>query len=656
MRWNKFVAFDEACERMNGLFDWLDHRVGYRDLMHDALYERIPGGPRWRYVWGSTLVFGFTVQAVTGIFLWTAYSASAQTAWESVYFIHDIMAWGWVVRGIHHYCAQAMVVLLALHLVQVIWDGAYRAPREFNFWIGLILMQIVFGLSLTGYLLPWDQKGYYATQVSTEIMGATPLVGPTLQQIVQGGPRYGHHTVMRFFAMHAGILPGLLVFFLMVHVYLFRRHGITVKHERRPETTFWPDQVLRDAIACLTVLAVVLLCVFYFKGAELSAPADPSQPYSAARPEWYFLFLFRFLKFQAVEHYGLAFGAIYVPGAIFLVFVLMPFIGRTKVGHRFNVAFIVVLMLGIGALTGLAMYEDRHNSEFQLAVHEADRAAERAFELARRPSRIPVEGAVTLLRSDPLTQGPKIFAANCASCHRYDGTDGTGRPVTTLVKKEAAGNAPGAVDTGAGMMKIESPATAADLGKFGERDWVRDVLVNFKGHFAAFKNAADKKVAEDLIENGEMADWSETNKKSLEDPANKESLDALIEFVASQGARKDQPAPDAALVQKGRAVFETGKLAKGTLSASCVDCHQLQPRGDSKTLGKEGSGPVLTGYGGSQWLAQFLADPGKPANYGKHNHMPAFQTRLSPRELDLLVHWMTGDYYHAPAEDVASQK
>ena len=155
----------------------------------EVLLEPIPGGARWRYVWGSTLVFTFAVQVITGLFLWTAYSPSAQTAWESVYFIQDVMSYGWLVRGIHHYSAQAMVVLMALHLIQVIVDGAYRAPREINFWLGLILMQIVFGLSLTGYLLPWDQKGYYATQVSTEIMGAAPVVGPIVAATRPGRSR-----------------------------------------------------------------------------------------------------------------------------------------------------------------------------------------------------------------------------------------------------------------------------------------------------------------------------------------------------------------------------------------------------------------------------------------------------------------------------------
>ena len=458
---------------------------------------------------------------------------------------------------------QAMVVLMALHLIQVIVDGAYRRRREINFWLGLILMQIVFGLALTGYLLPWDQKGYYATQVSTEIMGSAPVVGPLLQQLVQGGSRYGHHTLTRFFAMHAGFLPAALVLFLVLHVYMFRRHGLTVRRPKdRPETTFWPEQVLRDAVACLGVLAVVLLCVV-FKGAELSAPADPSEPYSAARPEWYFLFLFRFLKFQSVEHYGLAFGAIYVPTAILIIFVLMPLIGRWRAGHAFNICFLFALMAGVVGLTGLAAYEDRHNADFQLAVHEADRSGERAVELARRPDMIPVAGAVTLLRDDPLSQGPKIFAANCSSCHRYNGTDGTGRKVTVAAAPTPANGAAAAGEGAAGDARVEAPATAADLGNFGSRDWVRAVLVDFKQQFQPLRNAADKKVGEDLLDNGEMADWSETNKAALNDPANKPSLDALVEFIASQSGRLPQTAEQKALVDPGRKIFETGAAVQG---------------------------------------------------------------------------------------------
>ena len=466
---------------MKRLLAWLDNRTGYKDFLHEALYERVPGGARWRYVWGSTLVFTFVIQMITGIFLWTAYSPSAQTAWESVYFIQNEMTLGWLVRGTHHFAAQAMVVLLALHLIQVIIDGAYRAPREVNFWLGLVLMQIVLGLSLTGYLLPWDQKGYYATKVSTKIMGATPVVGPELQKLVQGGPEYGHHTLTRFFAMHAGILPAMLIGFLVLHLWVFRKHGITVPNlKHKPDTTFWPDQVLRDGIACLAVLAVVM-GLAYFKGAELSAPANPAEPYSAARPEWYFLFLFQFLRFEWVEHLGLAFGAIYVPGILMFILVLMPFIGRTEKGHKFNVAFTSVMTLGIIVLTIWALVYDSYFDEgHTIAVKEAKRDAARIEELAGDPPAIPVTGAATLLKNDPFTQGPKLFAKHCASCHRYNGHDGTGRMVYDMLKVERDGEEK--------TEKHFAYPTAADLGNLGSRQWFRSLLLDYKNHFASFKH------------------------------------------------------------------------------------------------------------------------------------------------------------------------
>src|SRR6202008_1005048 len=113
---------------MRQLIHWLDNRTGIRDFIYEALYESIPGGARWRYVWGSTLVFTFSVQVITGLFLWMGYSPSAQTAWESVYYIQHDMQGGWLLRGVHHFTAQAMVILLVLHMLQVVVDGAYRAP------------------------------------------------------------------------------------------------------------------------------------------------------------------------------------------------------------------------------------------------------------------------------------------------------------------------------------------------------------------------------------------------------------------------------------------------------------------------------------------------------------------------------------------------
>src|SRR5438445_3764680 len=189
---------------------WLDHRTGHRKLVSALLIEHIPGGARWRYVWGSCLAFVFAIQLITGVLLMTSYSAGDSTAWPSVYFIQYQMDFGWFIRGLHHFGSQTMVVLLGIHMLQVVIAGAHLKPREVNWWLGLGLAGVVLGLSLTGYLLPWDQKGFYATQVATNIAGGIKYVGPFLQKVAVGGPEYGNHTLTRFFGLHVAILPGIL--------------------------------------------------------------------------------------------------------------------------------------------------------------------------------------------------------------------------------------------------------------------------------------------------------------------------------------------------------------------------------------------------------------------------------------------------------------
>jgi ubiquinol-cytochrome c reductase cytochrome b subunit len=364
-----------------------------------------------------------------------------------------------------------MVVLLVVHFVQVVVDGAYRAPREINFWLGLILMQLVLGLALTGYLLPWDQKGYWATSVATGMISLVPVIGEPLERLVVGGGDYGHHTLTRFFALHAGVLPALLAIFLTLHVLLFRRHGLTVRNpNRRPDTTFWPEQLLRDAAACLGVTIVVMVLVLrnypnaepgvpitQQLGAELGAPANPAENYSAARPETYFLFLYQSLKYLSPFV-----GAIVVPGLVMLSLFLIPFIGKLKLGHRFNVVWTFSLLIGAGILTALAWHHD-HNGEtedskhFMAAVADAEAQARRVAVLARSPSGIPPTGALTLMRSDPKTQGPKLFREHCASCHSHAPQDQAETDDVTQV------------------IAVEKP-TASNLWNFGSYEWSRGIL------------------------------------------------------------------------------------------------------------------------------------------------------------------------------------
>ena len=658
------------------LADFLDDRTGYRAVMHEALYERVPGGARWRYVWGSALVFAFMTQVITGLVLWSSYSASAQTAWESVYYIQHEMTGGWLLRGIHHVMAQAMVVLLALHLMQVVIDGAYRAPREVNFWLGLVLMMLVLGMALTGYLLPWDQKGYWATRVATNLAGLVPLVGPSLQQVVVGGPDYGHHTLTRFFAIHAGFLPVTLVLMLVVHLSLFRKHGLCAKQPIvRPDAMFWPDQVLKDAVAMLAVMAVVLGVILMPAlramlegrpivpgelGAELGAPADPSLPYAAARPEWYFLFLFQFLKvFEGFGASGEFFGAIVVPGLVMGVMFLMPILGRWQLGHRFNVAFTFALLAGIGLLTAMATNEDyaalwadrgafadveklleetendkakiaahfgndaakiavfearvkkldriRHSQSFLDAVAQAKADAARSIELAGRPERIPPAGMMELVRNDALSQGPKLFSQHCVSCHAH--VDPAAPEAHAVLAKASAANLHG-FGTAAWMRGLLDPKQVAGPAYFGNTAHKDDDMVNF--------------VQNDLAD---AATWKP------------DDIEAVIVAMAAEAGLAAAGTPPA-VIEKGRGLVADGER--------CGSCHTFRDNGVAA-----GSAPDITGWGSREWLVGIIVDPTHERFYGDTNdRMPSFGKAeegaapiLTRRQIEMIADWLRGDWY-----------
>jgi ubiquinol-cytochrome c reductase cytochrome b subunit len=591
---------------MKKIIDWLDHRTGGKALVHDALYENVPGGSRWRYVWGSTLTFALTVQFITGLFLWMSYSPSSQTAWESVFYIQNQMSGGWLLRGIHHFTAQAMTVLLVLHLMQVVIDGAYRAPRELNFWFGIALLLLVLGLSLTGYLLPWDQKGYWATKVSTNILGITPGIGSLLQRMVIGGPDYGHQTLTRFFALHAGVIPAAIVFLLVAHIYLFRKHGLTPRLPlRKKDQAFWPDQVLKDSVACLAVLAAVLFLIVWPRlkdshaalGADLGAPADPSEAFSAARPEWYFLFLFQFLKYFPGTTEII--GAIIIPSIALGVIFLMPIIGNWRLGHRFNLGFLGALLAGAILLTYLAVSQDRHDPAYQAAVRDAEKSADRARELASEG--IPREGALTLLQNDPMTQGPKLFARHCASCHRYGGTDGVG-----LVTKE--------------------PPHASELKGFASRDWLARLLdpaqVSSSNYFGGTK-----------FNEGKMVKFVQKTIASLtlENKAQLPKIIAALSAEAQLPAQKEADRRDAAAIDEGRKLIDSETFR-------CTECHQFRKKNEDAT------GPDLSGYGSNAWLSDFIKNPAHERFYGKRNdRMPIFGESLDEKTLQLLIHWLRSE-------------
>lgn len=599
---------------MKALLDWLDHRTGYRAILKETLDEPVPGGARWRYVWGSTLTFAIFVQFVTGIVLWAAYSPSSQTAWESVYYIQEHMAGGKWLRGIHHYMAQVMTVLLVLHLMQVVIDGAYKAPREVNFWFGMALLGLVMALSLTGYLLPWDQKGYWATKVATNLIGVVPIIGEPLQHIVIGGADYGHHTLTRFFALHAGVLPALTVLLIGAHVYLFRRHGLHAKKPYKKPTPdrFWPDQIWCDVVACLAVLAAVLVLVIWHNGATLTAPADPAEKFPA-RPDWYFMFLFQFLKYFPGE--TIIWGGVIIPAVVFFGLCAMPIWGQKKIGHRFNLIFLVALLVGFGVLTVEAYRYDAKDKDFQFAVEQAKRDGERVRELAKSPAGIAPVGAAQLLREDPYTQGPRIFASKCASCHTYDGHDGMGRPM----------NEP----------------SAPDLKGIGTREWLAGILdpaqIETPKYFFGTKFVEPD-------ENGEKSRMVEFT-HSLESitPEGRNQLEKIIAVVSAEAELTSQHELDALLdeddIAEGIDLFFSG--IDGVADA-CGDCHGFD--GDESMAART---PDLTGWSSRDWLVDFTKNPEHPRFYGSGNdRMPVFEEEriFTDKEIEMVVDWLREEW------------
>jgi ubiquinol-cytochrome c reductase cytochrome b subunit len=394
------------------LADWLDARTGWREAWRSLGAAPIPGGARWSYVCGGLLVFALGLQALTGLLLASFYAPSSTTAWAAVAYIQQEVTLGWLVRGLHSAGASLTVALLGLHLVQVTAWGAYRKPREVNWWLGLMLAGLIGAFALTGYLLPWDQRGYWATQVATSLVGETPLVGPFLRRLVQGGNDFGNLTLTHFYALHTLLLPVLAVVTALAHVKLVRRHGVANPTGTTLSEPFWPRQAARDVIAMALVLACLFAMVVRTHGAPLEAPADPSAAYDA-RPEWYFLPLYQLLKYfpGALE----PIGALGVPLVVVAALALLP-LGASR---RAALALVLALIVGAVALGTRATLADRRSVGYRRARVRADAAAARALALAR--AGVPPAGGTAIFDSDPHARARKLFTARCAGCHVLDG-------------------------------------------------------------------------------------------------------------------------------------------------------------------------------------------------------------------------------------------
>ncbi len=202
---------------------WLDEQTGLVTALGNWFQRPVAGGPAWRFVWPVTIAFTFLVQAITGLVIWMYYSPGAQSSWESVYYLQYHALGGWLLRAIHYYAGQVLLVLIGLYVLQMVLLGTYTARRTVLYWTILLMALITLGLNLTGDLLPWDQNSYWASGIRIAYLAHTPVAGPWLAKLAVGGQQFGTFTITRFLALHAGVLTAALLGLIWLHAWLAGR-------------------------------------------------------------------------------------------------------------------------------------------------------------------------------------------------------------------------------------------------------------------------------------------------------------------------------------------------------------------------------------------------------------------------------------------------
>jgi menaquinol-cytochrome c reductase cytochrome b subunit len=218
---------EQAVEGVASTVGWLDERTGATPFLRGFLYRKVPKGTNWYYTLGSATMFAFLSQAVTGVFLAMYYEPDPTRAYESASRITNEVFLGELVRGMHKWGSTVMIILIFLHMGRTFFFGAYKYPRELNWIIGVVLLVLTLMMGLTGYLLPFDQRSFWATVVAVNLNASGPIVGPYLADFLRAGAEFGPTTISRFYALHMLAIPGLIAALIGAHLYLVAKLGTT---------------------------------------------------------------------------------------------------------------------------------------------------------------------------------------------------------------------------------------------------------------------------------------------------------------------------------------------------------------------------------------------------------------------------------------------
>ncbi|HEX9860572.1 MAG TPA: cytochrome b N-terminal domain-containing protein [Nitrospirota bacterium] len=383
---------------------WLEERLGAGRAVKGILDKPMAGGAGYIYSLGFLNLFLFINQMVTGIFLMMYYAPTPDHAYQAVKFIQDEASFGYMVRGLHFWGASAMIVSVLLHISRVFIYGAYKKPRELMWLSGTVMFLLVFGSAFTGYLLPWDQKAYWATVVGTNVAGTAPVVGGLVVRIMRGGADVSALTLTRFFALHTMVLPWTLAAFAGIHLTVLQLAGHGGPWDRsKPmkSVPFYPDQVFKDATLALFALALMMFLATV-SPAGLEAVADPTDNAYNPRPEWYFYFLFQILRYFEGPYEVV--GTMLLPNLFVVALLMLPFIDRDPERNPLKRP---------KAMAGLTLAAGGYIALTLLAVFAPPTGVS------------PAAGP----EAKSVTEGRQLYASlGCGACHSINGAGGVAAP------------------------------------------------------------------------------------------------------------------------------------------------------------------------------------------------------------------------------------
>lgn len=417
---------------------WLDFRLGFRESILPMLTHPIPRGAAgpmgWWYVFGSASLTLLAIQILTGIGLALVYVPTADQAYESLLYLNNVQPLGGLMRAMHYYAGSGMVVMVLAHMTQVFLHGSYKYPRELTWVVGVILLLCTLGMFFSGQILRWDPDAYWGLAVAGSMAGRVPVIGPQLVGLVLGGPIIGGESLSRFFALHVFVIPGALLVFAGMHLWLVLKRGVSAPpvpgqlvdpktydehyhEELKHGVPFLGDAMLKDAFfSAVTVIVVVAIAaVLGPKGP--SSPPDPILPGANPRPEWPFLWLFALLSLSppSAETFIILVFPVLLFGALFLV----PWVSnrgeRAPSRRPVVVLAVIVIYTALGVLTYLG---DTAPWSPKMTAWSGDPIPEA---MVRRSSPLQLQGALVLQNK------------NCRNCHALDGVGGRRGPDLTTV-------------------------------------------------------------------------------------------------------------------------------------------------------------------------------------------------------------------------------